>query len=141
MEELKQFLQENKIEYQICSYDPNVKSTTLAADQMNLKVNQIVKSLLVLKKNKYYLLLLSSDNKVSNNQYKMADKDKIKEITGYELGSVTPFFLKSNIDIILDEKVQKLDKVSIASGTRGYDILLSPQDLIKLVNARIEKLT
>ncbi len=141
MQELENYLSDNKIEYEICSYNPNVKDTVTAAKQMNLNIEQIIKSLLVIKKNEYYLLLLSSNDKISNNQYKMADREKIKEITGYDLGSVTPFFLKNDIDIIIDEKVLALNKISIASGTRGFDILLSPKDLVELINAKVGKLT
>lgn len=141
MEELIKFLEDKNIKYELKIYNPNVKDTLTASKEMNLDISQIVKTLLVIKKNRYYLLLLSSDKKVKNNEYKMANINDVEKITGYKLGTVTPIKLKSKIPIIVDKKILKLKTISIASGRRGFDILIETNDLKKLINYEIEDIS
>jgi len=141
MEELIKFLEDKNIKYELKIYNPNVKDTLTASKEMNLDISQIIKTLLVIKKNRYYLLLLSSDKKVKNNEYKMANINDVEKITGYKLGTVTPIRLKSKIPIIVDKKILKLKTISIASGRRGFDILIETNDLKKLINYEIEDIS
>lgn len=141
MEELIKFLKDKNIKYEIKKYNPNVKDTLTASKEINLDISQIIKTLLVIKKNRYYLLLLSSDKKVKSNEYKMANINDIERITGYKLGTVTPIKLKSKIPIIVDKKIFKLKTISIASGKRGFDILIETNDLKKLINYKIEDIS
>jgi len=141
MEELIKFLEDKNIKYELKIYNPNVKDTLTASKEMNLDISQIIKTLLVIKKNRYYLLLLSSDKKVKNNEYKMANINDVEKITGYKLGTVTPIKLKSKIPIIVDKKILKLKTISIASGRRGFDILIETNDLKKLINYEIEDIS
>jgi len=141
MEELRKLLEDKNIKYEIKKYNPNVKDALAASEEMNLDISQIIKTLLVIKKNKYHLLLLSSDEKVKNNEYKMANINDIERITGYKLGTVTPIKLKSKLPIIVDKKVLKLKTISIASGRRGFDILIETNNLKKLINYEIKDLS
>ena len=68
MEELITFLENKNIKYEIKKYDPNVKDPLTASKEINLDISQIIKTLLVIKKNRYYLLLLSSDKKIKSNK-------------------------------------------------------------------------
>lgn len=140
MEELKKLLEDKNIKYEIKKYDPNVKDVLTVSKEMNLDISQIIKTLLVIKKNKYYLLL-SSDKKVKNNEYKMANINDVERITGYKLGTVTPIKLKSKIPTIIDKKVFELKTISIASGIRGFDILIETNSLKKLINYEVEDLS
>lgn len=141
MEELRKLLDDKNIKYEIKTYDPNVKDALSASKEMNLDVSQIVKSLLVVKQGEYYLLLLSSDKKVKRNEYKIANINDIERITGHKLGMVTPIKLKKKIPVIIDKKVLDLKKVSIASGIRGFDILIETKYLRRLIDYKIEDLS
>ncbi len=141
MNEIKEMLESKNIKYEIKEYNPNVKDTITASKEMNLDISQIIKSLLTVKKNKYYLLLLSSDKKLKKNEYKMANINDIEKITGYKLGTVTPVNLKNEIPIIVDKKVIELERISIASGKRGFDILIETKYLKELINYKIEDLS
>lgn len=141
MEELRKLLEDKNVKYEIKKYHPDVKDTLTASKEMNLDISQIIKTLLVIKKNKYYLLLLSSDKKLKSNEYKMANINDIERITGYKLGAVTPIKLKNKIPIIVDRKIFELKEISIASGKRGFDILIETKYLQKLIDYKIEVLS
>jgi len=141
MDEVKKMLEDKSIKYEIKEYNPNVKDAITASKEMNLDISQIIKSLLTVKKNKYYLLLLSSDKKLKRNDYKMANINDIEKITGYKIGTVTPINLKNEIPIIVDKRIFELEKISIASGKRGFDILIETKYLKELINYKIEDLS
>lgn len=141
MEELRKLLEDKNIKYEIKKYNPDVQNALTASKEMNLDISQIIKTLLVIKKNKYYLLLLSSDKKVKSNEYKMANINDLKRITGYKIGTVSPIKLKNKIPIIVDKKVFDKKTISIASGKRGFDILIKTNYLKKLINYEIEELS
>lgn len=141
MEELEKLLEDKNINYEIKKYNPNVKDAFIASKEMNINISQIIKTLLVIKENEYYLLLLSSDEKVKSNEYKMANINDIERITGCKIGSVSPIKLKCKIPVIVDKKILELKTISIASGIRGCDILIETECLKKLIDYEIKELS
>ena len=71
----------------------------------------------------------------------MANINDLKRITGYKIGTVSPIKLKNKIPIIVDKKVFDKKTISIASGKRGFDILIKTNYLKKLINYEIEELS
>jgi Transcriptional accessory protein len=58
-------------------------------------------------------------------------------LTGYIRGGVTALACKKPYPVYADETITLYDKVSISAGVRGTQILISPNDYIKAVNATI----
>ena len=60
-----------------------------------------------------------------------------KELTGMEIGGVTPFGLPENLPIWIDDLVMTAPKVIIGAGSRNAKIYLSPEYLLKLPNSYV----
>jgi prolyl-tRNA editing enzyme YbaK/EbsC (Cys-tRNA(Pro) deacylase) len=70
----------------------------------------------------------------------MASKEKVLEVTGYELGAVSPFGLPTKMRILVDESVLAQEEVSLGSGVRGTTVFIQSIDLMKaLGNIEIVK--
>ena len=59
----------------------------------------------------------------------MATEEEVLEVTGYRVGTVSPFGLKNPIKIWIDASVLKEEEISIGSGVRHMAILLKSADL------------
>ncbi|MBR1696661.1 MAG: Cys-tRNA(Pro) deacylase, partial [Anaerovibrio sp.] len=60
--------------------------------------------------------------------------------TGYIRGGCSPLGAKKNYPVFLDESSGNWDTIAISAGIRGQQLLLSPGDLVKAVNAIVGKL-
>lgn len=66
---------------------------------------------------------------------KVAD---INKVTGYIRGGCSPIGMKKEYKTVLDSACKGLDEVIVSAGKIGYQLELSPNALIKLINCRIE---
>ncbi len=67
----------------------------------------------------------------------MADPTVAERRTGYVLGGISPIGQKTSLVTVLDETAELLDTVLVSGGRRGFDIELSPTDLVRATGASI----
>ncbi len=66
---------------------------------------------------------------------------ELLSLTGYVRGGCSPVGLKKPYPVILDESANDLPTVIVSAGKIGYQIELTPADLIALVNAQTADIT
>jgi Cys-tRNA(Pro)/Cys-tRNA(Cys) deacylase len=128
------------IEYEIKSYNPNTKSVKEAAYEMNINIDNMLKTILVRNNEEYKLVLIPINKKITNLNYKLADRNCIEDITGYVVGSVSPFLLKNKLSIIIDPKINNMEKISISTGIKGYEVILKTKDLINITSSTFDQI-
>jgi Cys-tRNA(Pro)/Cys-tRNA(Cys) deacylase len=62
---------------------------------------------------------------------------ELLELTGYVRGGVTAIAAKKDYPVYVDETIQLFDVVSVSAGTRGIQILLTPEDYLRVTKATI----
>jgi Cys-tRNA(Pro)/Cys-tRNA(Cys) deacylase len=62
---------------------------------------------------------------------------EVEPLTGYIRGGVTVLACKKPYPVYLDETAQLFDVISISAGVRGLQILLAPDDYIRVVDAKV----
>ncbi|MHC5795623.1 Cys-tRNA(Pro) deacylase [Lacisediminihabitans sp. FW035] len=65
----------------------------------------------------------------------MADPALAERRTGYVVGGISPIGQKTALRTVLDETAELFDTVFVSGGRRGFDIELSPADLISATSA------
>lgn len=65
----------------------------------------------------------------------MADPAIAERRTGYVVGGISPIGQKTAHRTVVDETVELFDTVFVSGGRRGFDIELSPDDLVRLTGA------
>lgn len=65
----------------------------------------------------------------------MADPAVAERRTGYVVGGISPIGQKTAHRTVVDETVELFDTVFVSGGRRGFDIELSPDDLVRLTGA------
>ena len=140
-------LKANKIEYSIHEYehDANAKSFGLeAAEKLNLRVEEVFKTLLVTDEKNYFVAILPVHHQlnlkkvaqaVGAKKLKMSDPKDAERLTGYLVGGISPVGQKKRLKTVIDQSAQQLEKLYVSGGKRGLDIGLKPQDLAKVLSA------
>jgi Cys-tRNA(Pro)/Cys-tRNA(Cys) deacylase len=70
----------------------------------------------------------------------MVPLKEVQAVTGYIRGGVTAIACKKDYPVYVDELIELYDVISVSAGIRGLQILLTPQDYIRAVRARISTL-
>ena len=71
----------------------------------------------------------------------MVPLKEVQPLTGYVRGGVTVFGAKKPYPVFVDETAILFDKISVAAGTRGTQIILSPADYLRATEAKTADLT
>ena len=148
-----------RVEKIIREYDKNLSVSILktsartaleAANSLNCDVGAIVKSLLFKTDNRYALFLVAGDKKASLKKIKknikfsdvsMASADEVKSITGYTIGGVSPVGHIKNVDIYIDNSLERFDFLFAAAGHPNCIFKISFLDLKKITKGVIENVT
>jgi len=65
----------------------------------------------------------------------LADPAAAQRSTGYVMGGVSPFGQRRALPTVVDATALGFEKVLCSAGQRGWDVAVSPQDLIALTGA------
>ena len=60
------------------------------------------------------------------------------QLTGYIRGGCSPVGMKKKYPTHFEESCQLFDEIAVSAGERGHQIILSPMELIALVNASLD---
>lgn len=66
---------------------------------------------------------------VRRSRVRMATEEEVFNVTGYRVGTVSPFGLKNQVKILIDSSVLEEEEVSLGSGVRQMAILMKSADL------------
>ena len=133
-----------KINIQILT--DTARSAQDAAKALDCKVGAIIKSLILRKGDDYILCLVSGNKRCSLNKLKkicnskdmsMADAQKVKEITGFTIGGVSPVGSINNLEIFIDINLKEFDILYGAAGHPNAIFKISFTDLQKITSGKI----
>ena len=78
------------------------------------------------------LAQLTGDKKIDTVALK-----EVQPLTGYIRGGVTALAAKKSYPVFADETIELFDVISISSGMRGAQLILSPADYIRATAAKL----
>ena len=140
------------IPHRIFRHETPVDSFEQAASDRNQRPEQVVRSILFQVRSEEFALALIAGREqvdwrslrklVGRSRMRMATEDEVLEVTGFHVGTVTPFGMKKQVKVLIDPNVFKEEEISIGSGIRNTAILMKSADLRQaLREAEIVSLT
>ena len=109
-----------------------------------IPIENIAKCLLLKSGARYFMAVLPVSAKVDmkvvaqhldTGRLEVAPLDELPLITGYERFATTAIGL--DLPTVLDSTLVNLDKIYIATGTKGEELEISPADLVKVTKAQV----
>ena len=144
--ELKEF----NSDFKVIELDSSARTAQEAASSLGCEVGAIVKSLILRKNDLFFLCLVSGDKRCSLNKLKkssnvkdlsMANADKVKEITGFTIGGVSPIGSKINLETLIDQSLNRFKNLYAAAGHPNAIFKISFFDLQKITSGKIMDIT
>ena len=117
-----------------------------AANSLKCEVGAIVKSLLLKADNGFVLCLVSGDKKCSLSKIKkitgkkdvcMANAEDVKKQTGFTIGGVSPVGLVNNLDIMIDDQLNRFQDIFAAAGHPNAVFKIDFKNLNKITKGEI----
>jgi Cys-tRNA(Pro)/Cys-tRNA(Cys) deacylase len=141
------------IRYEIREYsvDPEEFSAVVVAEKIGLPPEQVFKTLLCVTSEREHVFAVVPGNDeldfkklaraVGARKAEMVSLKEVEPLTGYVRGGVTVFGAKKNLPAYVDETIELFDVISVSAGTRGTQMVLSPEDYLRASGATIAALT
>lgn len=141
----------HKITYDLIPYEVNEKdlSAIHVAETLGENINQVFKTLVLEgDKNGYFVCIIPGNEEINlklmallsgNKKCDLIPMKNLIGLTGYIRGACSPIGMKKLFPTYIEESCLNFDSIYISAGQRGLQIQLNPQDLIKLLQAKIFK--
>jgi Cys-tRNA(Pro)/Cys-tRNA(Cys) deacylase len=132
-------LEKLNIPHQIFRHKNSINSLEQAASERNQRPEQVVRSILFQIRSMEFLMVLVAGpgqvdwrklrQLVKRSRIRMATEEEVLEVTGYRVGTVSPFGLQTPVRVLIDQSVLDEEEVSLGSGIRGVAIMMKSTDI------------
>lgn len=145
-------LDAKKIGYESHSYDPDPSLTgEQIAGILGEETGKVFKTLVTQgKTGAYYVFVVPVEAELELKKAAKASGEKsiamIKQkdllpLTGYVHGGCSPIGMKKQFPTFLHETALQYDRIYVSAGKLGFQVELSPQDLIGVVRCKVADIT
>src|SRR5215216_3815897 len=132
-------LEKLNVPHHVFRHEKPLLSFEQAAEERKQRPEQIVRSILFqIRPGEFLMVLVAGREQVDwkklrqlvrRSRVRMATEDEVLDVTGYRVGTVSPFGLKTPVKVLIDESVLKEDEISLGSGARQTAIIMKSADL------------
>ena len=132
-------LEKLNIPHRVFHHEGPLMSFEQAAAERKQRPEQIVRSILFqIRPDEFVMVLVAGREQVDwkklrqlvgRSRVRMATEEEVVEVTGYRVGTVSPFGLRNQIRVLIDVSVLREEEVSTGSGMRNMAIILKSKDL------------
>jgi len=141
------FLESLGIAFELLEYevDPEDLSAITVARKIGMPPEQVFKTLLTTDGHgDYVYAVVPGDAELDFKKLaraagmrkaEMAPLKDVQPLTGYIRGGVTIFGAKKAYPVYVDETAILFEKISVSAGTRGTQVILSPDDYLRAARA------
>lgn len=134
------------IQFELREYevDPEDLSAITVAKKIGMPPEQVFKTLLTTGDGQHVFAVIPGDAELDFKKLaraaglrraEMVTLKDVQPLTGYIRGGVTIFGAKKNFPVYVDETVVLFDRISVSAGTRGTQLILSPEDYLRAAAA------
>jgi Cys-tRNA(Pro)/Cys-tRNA(Cys) deacylase len=137
------------VRYELRDYEvhPEHLDAETVAAKVGMPAEQVFKTLVVRGDGREcYFAVIPGDTELNlkalakvagDRKIELAPLKDVQTLTGYIRGGVTVMGAKRDFAVYLDETAWLFDVISVSAGVRGTQILLSPEDYIRVTQATV----
>ena len=145
----KRFLKGFDQSLEVIVLENSARTAEDAATALDCNVGAIIKSLLFKINDSFTLCLVAGDKRCSLNKLKkiknekdisMASPEEVKTQTGYTIGGVSPIGHLKDIEIFIDNSLERFNKLFAAAGHPNCVFKIDFRNIKKITNGKVEDL-
>lgn len=144
-------LDKNKIPYKVNYYECDEFIDGIhIADMLSQSYDMSFKTLVAVGKSKeHYVFCLPVDKEldlkkaaksVGEKNVELLHVKDIRDVTGYIRGGCTPLGMKKQFKTVIHSSALDFSEIIISGGALGIQLMISPSDLIRVINAKTESI-
>ncbi|NWG06077.1 MAG: YbaK/EbsC family protein [Chloroflexi bacterium] len=129
------------IPHRVFTHEQPVSTFEEAASQRGQRPGQIVRSILFQVRPEEFVMVLVAGPKqvdwkklrrhVKRSRVRMATEEEVLDVTGFRIGTVSPFGVRTQVRVLVDASVLKEEEVSLGSGVRNMAIVMKSADVFR----------
>lgn len=133
-----------KIQYKAHEYSPTLTDGRSVATAVGIGEESVFKTLVTTDGKKNYFVFVIPVNTslhlkkaakvVGAKSVEMIKQKELLPLTGYVHGGCSPLGMKKPFTTVLDETAQLFDTICVSAGKVGFQVELSPEDLLKAIS-------
>ncbi len=133
-------LRDSGVEYRIITCDPELADTAVFCDHYGYSLDNSANVIVIASKTgekKYAACVVLAVNRLDGNKVarkklgarkvSFADPEETRQVTGMEIGGVTPIGLPRDLPLWVDAAVMAHDEIILGGGGRDTKIICSPK--------------
>ena len=145
-------LDKEKIKYKVHTYEnkDGLIDGISVAQKIGLPLEKVYKTLVTQGHSKnYYVFIIpvaaeldlkAAARSVGDKSVEMIHVKDINKITGYIRGGCSPVGMKKEYKTVIDSSCESLDTIIVSAGKIGFQVELTPKDLLDVINGTTEKI-
>ena len=146
----EKFLKNFDQSLEVIILESSARTAQDAATSLDCNVGAIIKSLLFKTEDSFTLCLVAGDKRCSLNKLKkiknkkdisMASPEEVKAQTGYTRGGVSPIGHLKQIEIIIDNSLERFNELFAAAGHPNCVFKINFTNIQKITNGKVENIT
>jgi Cys-tRNA(Pro)/Cys-tRNA(Cys) deacylase len=144
-------LEAQGVAYTVHTYDEKITDGVGAAQAMGFPPSQVYKTLVVQLKDSYALVMIAADQTLDLKRFAKAIGQKkvsmptrrgAEMVTGLKTGGIGALALThKRWGVYLDEAARQHETILVNAGQRGVNLEVKVDDLVRVLNAKVLKLT
>lgn len=148
---IQQALRAIGLQLEVIELPDSTRTSLEAAQALGCQVGQIAKTLVfqTVSSCRPVLIIASGSNRVNEKlcasligeEISKADADFVRSHTGFVIGGVPPLGHTEKLEIFIDQDLLQYDEIWAAAGTPHAVFHLTPDDLLRMTNGKVIKVT
>ncbi len=147
---VRQFLDDSGFAYEVIPCDPELADTAVFCQHYGYALEVSANTIIVKSKTgeaRFVACIVLASTRLDVNKVvrkrlaarrvSFASADETKEVTGMELGGVTPLALTVDLPVWIDERVMSADYIILGGGNRSTKIKIAPEALLQIPDATV----
>lgn len=142
-----QFLKQRRLPFEVVAYEHLEKGAEFAAQATGFPLGRTVKTLVAEVTPKRHLLVLVPGDRqldlkrlaraLDAKKAAMADPFTAERLTGYHVGGISPFGVRSALPVVMDQTILRMEEVLINGGRRGVMLKMAPSVIRAGLDCRV----
>jgi len=140
------WLRARGVDFEVLAYAFTEVGSERAAEAVGRPLEMVCKTLIVRAGGQtFWVAIVPGDQRfdtrrmaeaVRTKEAELAPRAEAERISGYRVGGISPFALRRQLPVVIEESLLALDCLVVSAGQRGMLVELATRDLVRLLDAK-----